>query len=296
MRRGWLPAALLAVPAHAFAPALPGAEEVLRAVEPVATHRVALAAFRPDPVVRTVEGALARTVWTVPGDAASAALMRLIRDQAEAAGYETVFACETRGCGGFDFRFGIDVAAPPAMFVDLADFRYLAARRGDDWVTALVSRTGAAGQVQVTTVTTGVAGGEAPAATLSTRAAPVGPVAEALAAEGRAVLADVTFASGSAVLEGGGGSLPTLAAWLAARPGATLALVGHTDAVGGAEGNIAISRRRAEAVRAALIDLGADPARLEARGVGYFAPLAANDTSEGRARNRRVEAVVTSVE
>jgi OOP family OmpA-OmpF porin len=48
-------------------------------------------------------------------------------------------------------------------------------------------------------------------------------------------------------------------------------------------------------VRAALIrDHGVAPERLIAEGVGYLAPRVRNDTAEGRALNRRVEAVVTS--
>jgi OOP family OmpA-OmpF porin len=60
---------------------------------------------------------------------------------------------------------------------------------------------------------------------------------------------------------------------------------------------MAISRRRAESARALLTGrYGADPARVEAFGMGYFAPVASNATPEGREANRRVEAVVTSTE
>ena len=69
--------------------------------------------------------------------------------------------------------------------------------------------------------------------------------------------------------------------------------MGHTDNVGSLDANIALSRSRAEAVRARLIEAhGVDGARIEARGIGYLAPAAANDTAEGRETNRRVEAVL----
>jgi OOP family OmpA-OmpF porin len=112
------------------------------------------------------------------------------------------------------------------------------------------------------------------------------------------VLADLDFPSGETDLpEDRYASLAALASFLEANPGTTVALVGHTDAVGGAEGNIAISRSRAESARALLTArYGADPGRVEAFGMGYFAPVASNATPEGREANRRVEAVVTSTE
>jgi OOP family OmpA-OmpF porin len=111
------------------------------------------------------------------------------------------------------------------------------------------------------------------------------------------VLDDLAFETGSVTLEGEYASLRALSDFLSASPGTTIALVGHTDAEGGAEGNIALSRRRAEAARKLLIERhGADPARIETHGVGFFAPLGPNDTEAGRAANRRVEAVITSTE
>ncbi|MFN3845176.1 MAG: OmpA family protein, partial [Paracoccaceae bacterium] len=66
-------------------------------------------------------------------------------------------------------------------------------------------------------------------------------------------------------------------------------------ASGGLEGNIALSRKRAEAVRQYLIKEHGIPAKqLEAQGVGYLAPRASNQTDDGREKNRRVEVMVTS--
>ena len=68
---------------------------------------------------------------------------------------------------------------------------------------------------------------------------------------------------------------------------------GHTDDVGPAEYNEDLSRRRATAVRAHLVDRGTvDPMRLEAVGYGETRPITENATDEGRATNRRVEMVI----
>jgi outer membrane protein OmpA-like peptidoglycan-associated protein len=67
---------------------------------------------------------------------------------------------------------------------------------------------------------------------------------------------------------------------------------GHTDNRGGANLNQVLSQRRAEAVRDALIERGVDGDRLRAVGLGADAPVAPNDTDDGRARNRRVEIIV----
>ena len=78
---------------------------------------------------------------------------------------------------------------------------------------------------------------------------------------------------------------------------ADVLLVGHTDAAGGLEANIALSRRRAASVVAHLVgELGVSRAQVSAEGVGYLVPRASNLTDQGRAENRRVEVVLTSTQ
>ena len=138
-----------------------------------------------------------------------------------------------------------------------------------------------------------------PAAPISLPAAPPSaPIAAQLEQNGHAILSDLTFKPGSSEL--GAGPFPSLrelAAYLRNHPDRRVALVGHSDAQGALSGNITLSERRAASVRDRLIEeYGVPPKQLLAKGVGFLAPVASNLTDEGRALNRRVEAVLISTE
>ena len=66
-------------------------------------------------------------------------------------------------------------------------------------------------------------------------------------------------------------------------------IAGHADSRGPEDYNMALSERRAEAVRSYLQQKGIDPARMSARGYGESRPVASNETALGQADNRRVE-------
>ncbi|OYW59057.1 MAG: hypothetical protein B7Y02_02000 [Rhodobacterales bacterium 17-64-5] len=305
--------ALLLVPPPAFALTLtlPGSviNEEQRSEVP-GSYALPTAPFDGTSVpARRVDGAIDQRAFELmaPGLTTLAAMMPL-RDQVLAAGYEVILDCETRACGGFDFRYGIDVIPEPKMHVDIGDFRFLSAERDDEVVSILVSRSAASTFVQITRVTPAalpnlavtedvdlsVTKHDRPLSQDGARIA----IGLALDADGSAALDDLVFASGSSALtEGEYPSLAAVAAWLEANPGATIALVGHTDASGSLTANIALSKRRAEAVAEALIAThGVDPTRIAAEGAGYLAPRATNQTDAGRQLNRRVEVIVTSIQ
>jgi len=75
--------------------------------------------------------------------------------------------------------------------------------------------------------------------------------------------------------------------------GSKVTIVGHTDSFGSALLNRKLSYARAESVVSALINRGVSPSRIHAIGKGEDAPIASNKTEEGRAKNRRIEAVLT---
>jgi outer membrane protein OmpA-like peptidoglycan-associated protein len=101
----------------------------------------------------------------------------------------------------------------------------------------------------------------------------------------------VNFASGSAeVPESMAPFLKSAAADLKQlKAGHVLEIAGYTDNSGDAALNLALSHKRAEAVRDALIKYGADPDMLVAKGYGEADPIASNDTADGRLKNRRIE-------
>ena len=101
----------------------------------------------------------------------------------------------------------------------------------------------------------------------------------------------VNFASDSAeVPESMAPFLKTAAADLKQlKVGHVLEIAGYTDNTGDAALNLALSQKRAEAVRQALIKYGANPDMLVAKGYGEADPIASNDTAEGRFKNRRIE-------
>jgi outer membrane protein OmpA-like peptidoglycan-associated protein len=87
--------------------------------------------------------------------------------------------------------------------------------------------------------------------------------------------------------------LEQVAAVLEAHPEiARVAVDGHTDNQGGGAPNKVLSEKRAVAVALWLIEHGVDARRLEARGFGLRRPIAANVTTMGRAKNRRVEFLI----
>lgn len=77
-----------------------------------------------------------------------------------------------------------------------------------------------------------------------------------------------------------------------ARAGGEIVVIGHTDRVGTLEANDALSLRRAEAVRALIVERGFEAARVRAVGRGEREPQVPTEDDVDEPRNRRVEIVV----
>lgn len=117
------------------------------------------------------------------------------------------------------------------------------------------------------------------------------PVAESLDRSGQVQLY-INFRTGSAEIEASAEPLlRELAESLRADRGMRLRLVGHTDNTGTPPGNRTLSQRRAEAVRTWLVRQGIEANRFATEGKGQDEPIADNTTEQGRALNRRVQAL-----
>jgi outer membrane protein OmpA-like peptidoglycan-associated protein len=105
----------------------------------------------------------------------------------------------------------------------------------------------------------------------------------------------LNFKTGSAVLDMdySKDQLTNIYNIMAAYPKVKLKIGGYTDSDGDDKANMALSQKRADAVVAALVAMGADKARLASEGYGEQHPVAANDTPENKAQNRRTAVCVT---
>ena len=87
--------------------------------------------------------------------------------------------------------------------------------------------------------------------------------------------------------------LESLAVSIKEFPGTEVVLEGHTDAVGSDELNLKLSKERATVVKDYLVsNFDIDPERIVAAGFGETRPVASNDSQVGRAKNRRIDAVI----
>ncbi len=118
-------------------------------------------------------------------------------------------------------------------------------------------------------------------------------LAGSIRASGRAAVYGIYFDTGrSEIKPASEQAIGEIAKLLKSDPGLKLYVVGHTDNVGAFDYNVKLSQSRAAAVVGALTGKhGIAPARLTPFGAGPTAPVAANTSEEGRAKNRRVELV-----
>jgi OOP family OmpA-OmpF porin len=114
-----------------------------------------------------------------------------------------------------------------------------------------------------------------------------------LSGNGHVVVNGILFDTGKAeVKPESAAALQEVAKLLKQNPALKVYVVGHTDNAGALAGNIDLSKRRAASVLQALTtQYGISAARLQAYGDGPYAPIASNDSEDGRTLNRRVELV-----
>jgi len=265
-----------------------------------------------------VEGALTRIAYVLPAERSPLEVLRNYQDVTEAAGGEVLFECKKDECGGDSGKsssggggtmslmqyFFYDDDLKDADFSNgkcaltstITDQRFFAAKIPQGDADAYLT-------VQTYTMIDDLYCKE-----LNNRTIAVVNVVEPKARDKKMVVVEAAEmentidAQGSISLYGiyfdtdkanikpeSDATLKEIAKLLADTPALAVLVVGHTDSQGAFDYNLDLSSRRAAAVKDALVkSYGIDGKRLTSAGAGMMAPVASNDTDEGRAKNRRV--------
>jgi OOP family OmpA-OmpF porin len=233
-----------------------------------------------EPTIAVQEGKLTRIRYLNPTGRSTFELMRNYRDALVARGFQVEWACDDRSsCGrrigsGNDMLLGVgkDVRYFTGVLRQAGGSAYISMGFTPRYTDLHVLESAAMDSGQVVVDANALAAG--------------------LDADGKVTLQGIYFDTGRDTLRPeSGAALDQVLLLLQQRPALNLRIVGHTDSTGSAQANLALSQARAERVRDALMARGVAPGRLEAFGMGPNAPVASNDTEDGRARNRRVELV-----
>ncbi|MEM7505260.1 MAG: OmpA family protein [Pseudomonadota bacterium] len=290
------------LPQELDAGAPPGAVQTAYADRDLDTYALPIGDFSAsDIAVLPLTGRVVWSAFRLTGQETVAAVLAGYRKRLEGLGFNPLFDCETRTCGGFDFRFEAELLPAPGMLLDTADFAQLSMERGHDrtFASILVSRVLDAVYVQTVLVAEAAEVPDLqPAPGVETAPETVilpqdeKALYDRLIAEGHVPIAGLSFETGGAVLSPESNEALDLLGRLLNRNDIEVVIVGHSDNEGGLEPNKVLSRQRAQAVREALIARGVAEAQMEADGVAFLAPVSSNATEEGRAANRRVELVL----
>jgi outer membrane protein OmpA-like peptidoglycan-associated protein len=119
-------------------------------------------------------------------------------------------------------------------------------------------------------------------------------LSKGLATKGHIAIYDVLFDSGKAAVKPKSKpALEAIAQYVKNNTGTKFFIVGHTDNTGNFASNMALSKKRAQAVMKELVTKhGVNATQLAAHGVASLVPVTSNKTDDGKAMNRRVEIVV----
>ena len=241
-----------------------------------------------------LEGKVTRIVYVAPEGRSVLEVFRNYQGALKKAGIETLFACGPQECSGsggttgrvygtgnYDDYWGPD-----------HQIRYLSAKlarpEGDVDVSLLVDDQGGNGRGKVELYVIEMKPMEAGLITVDAAS-----LANDINRTGHASVYGIYFDTGKAdVKPESDATLKEIAKLLHGTPGLKLYVVGHTDNQGTLDLNMDLSRRRAQAVLTALTaKYGVPTGSLRAYGSGPYAPVASNDSEDGRAKNRRVELV-----
>lgn len=243
-----------------------------------------------------LEGKVTRISYEIPEARSSLEVLRNYENELKSAGFEILFTCSNKDCGGRTFNH--TVVPYDTMFGDnYYDQRYIAARlsreEGDVYISIYVIKNTTGGGRTKNYIYTQVDVIE------------LVPMQEQMVKIDAEEMAKEIMSSGSVSIYGiyfdfdkadikpeSEPTIAEIAKFLKEEPNLKVFIVGHTDNEGSLEYNIDLSNKRAKSVVSKLVnDHGIEPSRLAPEGLGFLAPVASNRTEQGRAKNRRVELV-----
>ncbi len=269
--------------------------------------------------VKTVvqKGKVLRSLYVSPVDRSSLEVFGNYVDALKAKGFKTVFECANADCGkNFkDLKYNAKdpavvisknantrrVFVSRAMFNKITDPRYALLRQGEagfeTYIAVFAAQNAGGSFGDVSKALRGRVGVLIEVVDPGLREEKIvtvtaDKIADTLGTDGRVVFYGLYFDFDQAAIKPESAlQLAEMVAYLQSDPSVRVYVVGHTDNKGELDYNLKLSTARAKAVVAALIDAGIPANRLLAKGLGPLAPLAANTTAEGQAKNRRVELV-----
>jgi OmpA-OmpF porin, OOP family len=253
-----------------------------------------------------VSGRTSRLRYEGPAGRSALEVVGNFREKLVQIRFEQIFACRGRECGsgdGADFWFAMTDrthmllpggAGLPGNWAGAvyAGFK-LVRPEGDVYVSVYSVDRPAAGPVPSMPITIIDVVETRGMATNQIVFVDASAMERAIGDTGRVALYGILFDTGSADLRSeSANTLAEIATYLRRNATTNLIVTGHTDSQGAFDYNVDLSRRRAQAVVAALVrDHQIAPQRLTPFGAGMAAPVATNVDEAGRQRNRRVELV-----
>jgi OOP family OmpA-OmpF porin len=249
-----------------------------------------------DQKTETVEGRITTAVYRIDKERTALEVARTYEDEMRQRGFEIVFQCAERACGGRGFNLAV-MPYNVRFGGNESTQQYIAARKkqetGDLVAQLYVVKNTASGGASKNDVFARLVVIEEKEREARLETVTAEEIQSLLGERGTASLYGIRFDFDSAtILPASRPVLDEVGKLLTASPGLRLFVVGHTDNEGELDYNLQLSRRRAQAVVTDLSSTyGIDPSRLGAQGLGPLAPVASNRSDDGRAKNRRVELV-----
>ena len=243
-------------------------------------QQLVIGKVQEDGTVKTerIEGKVTRIDYRDPDDRSSLERMRNYEQALHQGGFEIIYNCNKEECGP-EIQIESIGYYPPERYLTA----FLERQEGDVWIGVFVAQ-GPWTKIRVVEeqpMETGMV--KITADMLKTN----------LLKDGHMAVYGINFDTGKSDMKPESAeTLAEIAALLANDPSLRIYVVGHTDNAGQLDANMKLSNERAAAVVTELVGhYHIEAARLEAGGVGPLAPVATNDTKEGKAQNRRVEIV-----